>query len=507
MHKNILANSLQKTVIITSISGLLLALSFGPFNLNFLAWFSFIPIFFLLDRRKSGFKVGFLFGVFFFLFILYWIPFSNVEPQTRIYIILGFLLLVGYLSVYFGLAFYLYPKMKQKGLILLWPIVFIGIEFFRTLTSNFGFPWGVIGYSQSRMWFLIQFASLGGLPLVGIWVIYLNLFFYQFLKLRLRKYLYIFISLIIIPFVGSIIYVHLYRLPSQKLNVCIVQTDINPDAKRAGYDEYRLEVIDSLIDANSGYDLYVLPESASPCFIFNNINCRSKFENLSRRLKTGIIVGTPEYEFKKDKTVYYNSAAYLEEGILIGKYRKNYLVPFVERFPYNDVIPLFERINLGQGDFFPGRKFSIFNGPGYKFSVPICFEEIFPRVIRRFVRNGANFIVNITEDSWFGKLSGPYQHFDMSVFRAIEYRRAIVRCANTGISGFIDPFGRIVKKTHLFTRDVQSEKIPIVKRMTVYTRIGDLFGWASLAFAVFMFIILRFRKERNKGIDKEKNNQ
>jgi apolipoprotein N-acyltransferase len=177
---------------------------------------------------------------------------------------------------------------------------------------------------------------------------------------------------------------------------------------------------------------------------------------------------------------YYNSAILLSaQGKHLCRYDKIHLVPFGEYIPFNKLLSFLETI-VPIGEFSRGKIFTVFPFPD-KFSVLICFEDLFPEISRQFVKRGAGLLVNITNDAWFGKTSAPYQHLQASVLRAVENRRFLVRAANTGISGFIDPGGKIIslladpQGEERFISAYATQTIYSQEKLTFYTRFGDLF--------------------------------
>lgn len=481
----------MKRFLLIITSSILLFLSFlkiNSFSFGFLAYISFIPIFILIDENKNTFITGYLFGLFFYLLLLYWVPFSNVESESKPWIVLGFFLLISYLSIYFGLSFYL---SKKKNLFFLFPVIFSGFEFFRSLSSSFGFTWGSIAQTQSYYRYIIQIADIGGIPLLTFFILMVNYLLYKFIKDKKIKYFLIALSLFAFVFVYSFIDIKTLRNLENKLSFEIIQLNISPDEKRYNDYESRKETIKEMI--KEGSDLYILPESSAPCNVVNYENCSEIFKKISDSLNAAIIVGTIEFE-RGDRFRYYNSAALFNDGLFRGVHRKKYLVPFVERLPYNDIFPFLNKIDFGQGSFSPGKSYKIFEVKGFKFCTVICFEQIFPRLIRRYVREGADFIVNITEDAWFGKTLGPYQHFENSIMRAVEYKKPVLRCANSGISAYIDPTGKIIEKTNLFERRIIKNDLYLYKRKTIYTIIGDFFGWAFILTNVFIILFTSRRK-------------
>jgi apolipoprotein N-acyltransferase len=469
--------------ILPVLGGFCLTLSFAPYNLSLLAWVAFIPLFYSLQDGKKPFLKGFIMGLAFFSALLYWVAFSDVVEGTIVpLVVLGSFLLVVYLSLFFGFSGILYDKLNKRNRVYLFPIVFAGLEFLRSLSSVWGFTWGSVGFSQSSLIHLIQFASIGGLPLVTLWVLALNVFIYLFFKSfsRRRKdrtvYMILLISFIIIPFLYSGVILRRDISTGEYAAVGVIQPNVLPSDKRESNFE-RLIKIKNVIKEVPHADLYVLPETASPFPVSKNYSSELLFRDLAKEKRALIITGMPDYERKKGGYLYHNVAAAIDSSGIKGIYRKVFLLPFVERLPFDDVFPKLRKVNLGQGEYTPGEDFTVFKFGDLAFSVYICYEAIFPQLIREFVKNGAEVLINITEDGWFGRTNGPYQHAQMAAFQAIIFRRVVVRSANTGVSFISDPYGRILEKTKIFTTDYIVCEVPLLQCQTVYTRIGNLFGW------------------------------
>jgi apolipoprotein N-acyltransferase len=174
-------------------------------------------------------------------------------------------------------------------------------------------------------------------------------------------------------------------------------------------------------------------------------------------------------------------------------------VPFGEYVPFKKWLPFLGKIVAQVGDFRPGKVGNTIPWRNEQLGVQICYEIIFPRLSRAMAKNGASILINITNDAWFGKTSGPYQHFSMTVFRAVENRRSLARSANTGISGFIDPAGRILASTELLQDAVATQTVPLIKEQSIYTRIGDIFAQVCLAVVLIVTLL-----EIYKGVKKRK---
>jgi len=245
-------------------------------------------------------------------------------------------------------------------------------------------------------------------------------------------------------------------------------------------------------------DLIIWPETATPFFFQDAKEYQPLVLDIPKQTNAFLLFGTPTYKIQKGRVDHYNSAYLVSpSGDLIGKYDKIHLVPFGEYVPLQDLLFFIGSLGEGIGDFKSGKEIFNFSLPQGKFGVLICFEIIFPDLCRRFVKEGANFLVTITNDAWFGRTSAPYQHFSLATFRAVENRVFIARAANTGITGFIDPNGRIVKKGGIFTEESINGTIYLSKNKTFYTLYGDVFAWLCSAFSIFLLAYALSKKSKN----------
>ncbi|MBI4982762.1 MAG: apolipoprotein N-acyltransferase, partial [Candidatus Omnitrophica bacterium] len=246
-------------------------------------------------------------------------------------------------------------------------------------------------------------------------------------------------------------------------------------------------------------DLIVWPEASYPGVIGEDDQDFSQVLFLAKDIKTSLVIGAVVNDERK-----YSNTAFLidDSGALSGRYNKLHLVPFGEYIPLKNVFPFLESF-APIGDIDRGREFKVFTNPFGKFCVLICFEDLFPELSREFTKKGADFLVNITNDAWYKKTSAALQHFQASVFRALENRRPLVRSANTGISGFISSTGRIISLVQgknneiLFIEGFDTQEIDVSgKGLSFYTRFGDVF--IMVCFLLFCFgIILFFAARRN----------
>lgn len=479
-----------RELFLSILSGVLLVLSFPKVSLSWFCYFALVPLLLLVQLPRKSFILGWVTGAVFFSGLLWWLFFLQAEEVSFPVLTIGIVILILYLSIYIGFFVLILSAARRwlgNSAYLFSPFVWVALEYLRGLTS-LGFPWGTLAYAQSKHPEVIQLASLGGVELVSGWIIFINaLCCLLIISIRKQKKFLLLLAiliptLLIPPLWGRSLISDEYL---GHLRVALLQVNLDPErVQDRTYGEEITPIIENMIlqAAKEKSDLIIMPESALPGFLSHNTEYRTFLKELSKRTNTPILTGATRYEYTGGRFKYYNSALLFTPEGGVDHYDKLHPVPFSERLPYDDVMPWLQKIQLGQGSYSPGREFKVFDLDGVAFSVLICFESIFPRLARRFVRNGADFLVNITNDSWFGETPGPYQHAEMAIIRAVENRVSVARCGNTGISMLIDPYGRVSKVTKLFTRELVIGEIPIVKyRQTIYTSLGEWFSLLSLA--------------------------
>ena len=487
-------------------SGILLALSFPPLPLGFLGFIALVPL--LAGTRgkpvgivfRSSMLTGFTFGI----CLLYWVANMWVEPNIRPFLIGG----VGLLGVYMGFAV-AFPFLGlafarlafgAPGLLCL-PFFFVGLEFLRSL-SHLGFPFGSLAYTQTSYIKLIQFASFTSVAGVSFWVVSINLALYLLLFTRVRRRVR-FASLVFLILAFWLPITHWQMLHKfyggSSVRVALIQAGIPPSLKRAGEDEKRLKVLfgETYALARNKGDLIVWPESSVPGYLRKELGYLHGVQKVVDSVDTPILLGANDLRETGEGQYEYFNALFLvapKRGI-VDSYHKIHLVPFGERLPFDDVLPKLRSVPLGQGSFSPGKEFKPIGIGQVKFAPLICFEGIFPRLVRRFVNNGAQFLVNVTDDGWWGRTSGQFQLAEMAILRCIENRISMVRCANTGVSMFIDPYGRVKGRTKTFVRVTQSTRVSLREGETFYSRYGDVFGWAVVIMGLVLtgWIVIKRR--------------
>jgi len=505
----------KRDFLFSLLSGILLILSFPNVDLEFLVWVAFVPLFYAIEGKGlwSSFKYGFLTGFISFLGILYWIivAIHNYGNVPLIPSVLILLLLVGYLSLFIG-AFTFLNRFIQIRLglqtILLAPLLWGSLEYLRSFFLT-GFPWASLGYSQYMNLPLIQMADITGVYGLSFAILLVNSSLYMvLLQWSKRTFPLREIAITILFLLGFLVYGYLrmgavdrQTIQNPSLKIGLVQGNIDQFIKwDQSFQKETMKIYErlSLKVAEGKPDLIIWPETATPFFFQDAKELQPLVLDIPKKTNAFLLFGTPSYKIERGKVHHYNSALMISPaGELKGKYDKIHLVP------YGEYVPLGEYLSLGSlgegiGNFKSGKEIFNFTLPQGEFGVLICFEIIFPDLCRRFVKEGADFLVTITNDAWFGRTSAPRQHLTMATFRAIENRVFIARSANTGISAFIDPVGRIVKQGDIFTEEAINGTITLSKEKTFYTLYGDVFAWICSAFSIAMlgYAFIQHRRKR-----------
>ena len=501
-------------VFLASFSGILTALSFPKWNLSFLAWISLIPLFFSLVKKspKQSFLLGLIAGSSFYAVLLYWIPsvpahYGNLSYGFSLVIYIIFFLFLG---LFWALFSYCASKISQnfpRSIVFLIPFLWISFEYILTYFLT-GFPWGLLGYSQHKNLWFIQMAALAGVyGLSFVLVAFQYLFVFSMTHRKKLPFLFAVVVVLLIHLGGCMSIKEI--LPSKNnFKASVIQGNVSSDIY---WDSISTADVWSLFFrhlelSQKAYEkdakLIIWPEFSVPlCF-----SCPyGIYQDFKDRLfqfvqDTGctLLLGTNETVKTQEETVYHNTALCLHPDLTYSQYYKMHLVPFGEYTPYERIFSFIKKMTHAIGEITPGKKHIFHEFDGMKFGSPICYEIIFPNLVRKFVKRGAVFLATVTNDGWYGKSSAPYQHFSIAVFRAVENRRYVLRAATTGISGIIDPYGRILAQTEMMTQDVQNAIITPVRRHTFYTKHGDFFPIVSLTFGVVFLILAVARKKNGK---------
>jgi len=526
------------------VSGVLLSLSFPPLKTGFFATIGFVPLLFLIDRLenyKQLFRYSYIAFFFFNLFTLYWVGGWSKEADPFLMVGCVLLILVHPILFFLPMWFYMFIKKNYGGKLhlFIFPFAFALFEYFRS-TTELAFPWLTIGNTQTYFLEKIQFIEFTGIYGLSFLILTVNVIFYLALKEIFREKNFLSKSALRYFIVGVLIYIvpdvyGVYVLKSsdedsfKEMKVGLIQPDINPWLKWEGTLAEQLELYmgmtKDLIHREPDVELVVYPETAiTYYFLLSPYRYHFNwFKSQIDSLNVAILTGFPDARFYDDPSqappsshiikdtgqrydAYNAMGLFLPGSDKIQKYAKMILVPFGERLPYADVFHfLIEPLQWGVGisNWAKGKDTTVFemkrrNGEIVKFSGGVCYESIYPSLIREFVKRGAQFLVVITNDSWYGNTSGPYQHFQYSILRAVENRRSIVRCANGGISGFIDPYGRVQRKTRFHEKTQIADVIRLNDEKTFYTKYGDIIVHISGFAVVLAFLFTMFKKFKTK---------
>jgi apolipoprotein N-acyltransferase len=384
----------------------------------------------------------------------------------------------------------------------------VSLEFLRSFLLS-GFPWASLGYSQQSHLALIQSVDLCGVYGLSFLLVLVNATLADTVPVLARRTLSTLpwkgIAVAAILFAANFGYGYL-RLEQdldgreRTLSVALVQGNIDQSVKWDPANQqntittYRNLSLDA--DRQQKTDLLVWPESATPFYFQDGGPLSDAVVATARTADAWLLFGSPAFEFVNRRPRYLNSAFLLsDDGQLLGRSDKVHLVPFGEYVPLGKYLPFIDKLVVGIGDFSPGT-ISPLPMNGAEVGVLVCYEAIFPELAREWVRQGSDLLVNITNDAWFGRSSAPYQHLAMTRFRAIENRIWIARAANTGISAFIAPSGRITAQSPIFKTLYLQGEVGLGARPTLYTRFGDVFPALSLLLSVVWLVKTRRRLDR-----------
>lgn len=494
---------LQSTAL-AAVSGILLALAFPKIDLSFFAWVAFIPLLWIIRERtpKGAFFYGWIAGMGFYLCTVYWVVYtiglySNIPPLVAVGpLLLMCTILAAYTGAFAaGLRFY-----QQRGgsFVLLGPLLWVVLEWVRSFFF-IGFPWVDLGYSQHSFLNLIQFAEFTGIYGVSAVIILVNLLLFTFLCAHTpRRWLWPLAAIVVVLGLSSWGAWRRSQLaalpPAHHLRVGLIQGNVSQDIKWGpGLEETmtRYEELTRKAVAQ-GLDLVVWPETAAPFFFQSdapppNVVYRERLLRLVAEIKTPILFGSPAFQRTETKISLFNRAYLLSSTAeVLAYYDKMQLVPFGEYVPFHNVLFFLDKLVEGIGDFAAGSVATIFSLPTIRFGVLICYEGIFPDLTRRFVAQGAELLVNITNDAWFGRTSAPYQHLVMEAMRAVENRVPLIRAANTGFSAVIGIDGQIRSHTNLDEMTFLVDELAWPQVTSFYTVHGDVFVWLCAASAGLM---------------------
>ncbi len=494
------------SVLLSLASGLMLAAAFPSFDIHWLAWIALVPLLRALRglTLRQALLHGFIAGLAFFAATVHWVT-NSVHYYGGVPLLpasLITLLLCAYLALYpalFGAAIIQLRRNYPSLLFLTAPAVWTALELARTYVFS-GFPWALLGYSQHAVLPLIQLADITGVYGISFLIVLVNAAVEEFLFSR-RNYAGLVAAGLAVAATLAYGYDRLgVPLTGDGIRISLVQGNIEQDRK---WDpRYQSEVIAVYARLTKTAlarqpDLVIWPETATPFYFGGGGDHSTLSKDLREFVKRGgtpLLFGSPTYEIGPARSIELRNSAFLldGEGTPAAVYHKIHLVPFGEYVPLKRLLFFVDKMVAAVGDFRTGREYTVMpvTVPSRRglepvnVSTVICYEIIFPDLVRRFVDRGTSVMTTITNDAWFGRTAAPAQHFSMAVFRAVENRVPVARAANTGISGFIDGHGRVLARSDIFTEAVITETLIPGRDKTFYTRRGDLFSYACLVLAL-----------------------
>ncbi|MEE3233085.1 MAG: apolipoprotein N-acyltransferase [Candidatus Latescibacterota bacterium] len=487
-------------------SGLLYCLSIPKFNLSILAFLALTPLAYFapkLDSRTSW-KMGWLAGIVAAIGRTYWIT-ETLQLYGHLPLSLAIFtngLLILYIGMYTGFFAWLYRELYSNSLI--YPVIgaslWILLEWVQSWMIS-GFPWFLIGYTQFQNLAFAQNASIVGIYGLSFLVVAISIYLARAINNQISmRFILSAISLIILSHAWLIINIQsTEKTDTQSLKVGVVQGNISQDRKWNGDQltwttNHYVSLTRELAESNP--DLIVHPETALP-YYFNDstyAHYSKKIRNLVREIQIPLLVGSLQGSGNKSNPIYNRAFMLDKAGDTNGYADKVHLVPFGEYLPFPAFFGYLDELTAQSGQFTPGLKHNVLSVPEStgRAGIFICYESIFPEITRGLVLDGANFLINTTNDAWFGQTAAPEQHFAMSVIRAIETRRSVVRTANTGISGIIDPTGQIINSTELEETAVFTKRIGLRSDKTFYVRHGNwILVLSAIAVAIHIFFRLK----------------
>jgi apolipoprotein N-acyltransferase len=498
-------------------AGLLFALAFPPVPLVVPAFLCLVPfavgVARLADWKgtwKQALRLGFWFGLIGYALTLYWIAIAlAIYTKLAILGFIGALLVLTPVVAAGGAALFLVRRATRMPLAILLPIIWVTVEMALMHISDLSFPWLPLGLALARVPQWAQGAEFVGVHGLSFWIAATSGALADAWLLRAR-WSAVGFRLVAIAALASAVWAWGgFRMGSIEMSdvarIAIVQPNVPQEDKWQAENQGRIismllgltrQAITGDSAAGLAPQLVLWPEVALPGFLPDHPEWETAVSIVSSRSRTPIIFGVLDVNFPAPGQFEYFNAAMLADsnGALRSQppYHKSFLVPVVERVPFLD--PRWFRKLRYFGGFGRGGTQPPFTLPFGKVGVLICYESIFPDVTRQYRRAGAVVVVNITNDAWFGRSLAPWQHEAHLALRAIENRIAIVRAANTGISGYVDPLGVFHGETQLLTASTRTFTAQRVGGRTLYTILGDWIGLISVAATVVLLGTARSRR-------------
>lgn len=489
-------------------------------DLGYLGFIAYVPLFYVLfhSSKRQSFKLSFFFGCLFYLGTLHWLykalnGFGHLPPALSVLLLLVLVALLAlYLSCIILFSRWIESRLGLSHLLTL-PVLWVAVEWCRTHWPLGGFPWAQAGYSQWKFLEFIQSADVLGVYGATALLIGINLAFTQLIlnfqnsTFTFRKFFMP--GIIFLLFALNLTYgfqrkseISQVSAQAEHFNLALLQGNIPQDEKWLieKADEilasYQAMTLEAFAHEDPKVELVIWPEAAVPYEIARDL--QTHIDRIGN-FPGDVLLGAVTYENKgllPEDSLYsplgypiYNSALLLRKGPQLGgAYFKHHLVPYGEYIPLKDVIPFVGKLTEQMGEFQEGKEYNLLQSGAAKIGVLICYEDIFPQIAAQLTQNGANLLVNLTNDAWYGDSSALPQHLSFSAFRAIENRRSVVRATNTGMTASFDAVGKIWASAESFERKIVYDKVPLLTQSAFYSQHGDIFAYACLAISGLLML-------------------
>ena len=524
----------RRALLLSAIAWGLFAFAFPPLPLGPAALVLLVPWFIVLNRynRNTAIFATFWSGMLYNTVNYYWIyNVMNVESAPSGLICLGVFLLIAFFSAYSVLAAFIYTLAKdirfggRAWLLALYPIFYAGLEMTRT-RGDFAFPWSHLGYVFGNTLEALQALSVIGIFGYTALIIASNMIVAKAIEGPWKpsasdnrtKFVLTKLPLAVPAIIFAILLIHgnivlgkpeaqpFYGADAQDTpQMAMIQPSIEQGEKwsKARFDSITAKTFGMVNDSvQKGTNLIILAETAVPDHIRRQPATIRELHKLAERHHASILTGALDFHRNEPgnprKYDIYNASFLFspEDFHSYKRYIKKHLVPFSERIPFDDIFPILNYVDLGEGDFVPGKETPVY-GP-YKWTPFICYDAIFGDLVREAINEGSRLMVNITNDGWFGRSTAPYQHLNLVRYRAIENGMPTARLANSGVSAFIDQYGHYDLNTDIFVDAVIQRKMQLKTRDTPYQHYGDSVEtailWFFLAYVVACFVLTGIRR-------------
>jgi len=515
-----LRSSARTTALLGAAFSALYAAGMPGYDVPGLPFVCLVPLLILSTtstNARQAARRGFFAGTLAHLFLFYWIAYTVAVKGNLGWLLGGAaaLLVSAYLGVYVSLAAMIaYRLRKRFGIAGLWgfPAAWVCVEYGRSVLFT-GFPWMLLGYGLSGHSLLRQAADLAGVFGLGFLLATVNVCLYlagaRIAQGNRKGALF---SLAGATVVVGILFAYgaaktqgdRREHPVHAVRVGIAQGGIDQSVKwNPAHQERTLAIYGALTReaAEKGAQVVVWPETAAPFFYGWEPEMSAVVDAAAYENHVPIIFGAPWFD-PSEGGKYYNSVFLLgERGIAEGRYDKRHLVPFGEYIPLRRILFFLRKLTEGEEDFSAGKDPALFAVRGEPVGASVCYEAVFPGILRDSVREGARWLVNVTNDAWFGDTVAPYQHLAMARMRSVELRRPMVRAANAGISAVIDERGEVVAELGLFRKGILMGQIHPRGGDTIYAKTGDGFA-ISCTIITFLLLMITGRGthgHRNPG--------